>query len=81
MKKEEILELVNSCEKECSEEFSMLDSDAFYNASKVLDAFHEEKILSIFSLPTSLYPYPVVDVKSTSLTFSSWKASSTLLAL
>ena len=57
MKKEEILELVNSCEKECSEEFSMLDSDAFYNASKVLDAFHEEKVSEVDFTSTTGYGY------------------------
>ncbi len=57
MKKEEILELVNSCEKECSKEFSMLDSDAFYNASKVLDAFHEEKVSEVDFTSTTGYGY------------------------
>ena len=57
MKKEEILELVNSCEKECSEEFSKLDSDAFYNASKVLDAFHEEKVSEVDFTSTTGYGY------------------------
>ena len=57
MKKEEILELVNSCEKECSKEFSELDSDAFYNASKVLDAFHEEKVSEVDFTSTTGYGY------------------------
>lgn len=57
MKKEEILELVNLCEKECSEEFSKLDSDAFYNASKVLDAFHEEKVSEVDFTSTTGYGY------------------------
>ena len=57
MKKEEILELVNSCEKECSKEFSKLDSDAFYNASKVLDAFHEEKVSEVDFTSTTGYGY------------------------
>lgn len=57
MKKEEILELVNSCEKECSKEFSMLDEDAFYNASKVLDAFHEEKVSEVDFTSTTGYGY------------------------
>lgn len=57
MKKEEILELVNSCEKKCSKEFSMLDSDAFYNASKVLDAFHEEKVSEVDFTSTTGYGY------------------------
>lgn len=57
MKKEEILELVNLCEKECSKEFSMLDSDAFYNASKVLDAFHEEKVSEVDFTSTTGYGY------------------------
>lgn len=57
MKKEEILELVNSCEKECSKEFSKLDEDAFYNASKVLDAFHEEKVSEVDFTSTTGYGY------------------------
>lgn len=57
MKKEDILELVNSCEKECNEEFSRLDSDAFYNASKVLDAFHEEKVSEVDFTSTTGYGY------------------------
>lgn len=57
MKKEEILELVNSCEKECSKEFSTLDEDAFYNASKVLDAFHEEKVSEVDFTSTTGYGY------------------------
>lgn len=57
MKKEDILELVNSCEKECSKEFSKLDSDAFYNASKVLDAFHEEKVSEVDFTSTTGYGY------------------------
>ena len=57
MKKEEILELVNLCEKECSEEFLRLDSDAFYNASKVLDAFHEEKVSEVDFTSTTGYGY------------------------
>lgn len=57
MKKEDILELVNSCEKECNEEFLRLDSDAFYNASKVLDAFHEEKVSEVDFTSTTGYGY------------------------
>ena len=40
----EILNLVNDCEKLCSDEFKKVDDICFINTCKVLDAFHEESL-------------------------------------
>ena len=41
MDKNKIIELVNSCEKECTHIFENINKIEYNNSQKVLDAFHE----------------------------------------
>ena len=53
----DILELINSCEEECLNEFKKIDSLCFKNTSKVLDAFREEQISEADFSSTTGYGY------------------------
>lgn len=53
----DVLELINSCEERCRDEFSRIDKIAFFNANKVLEAFHEEKVSELDFSSTTGYGY------------------------
>ena len=57
MKKSEIIELVNSCEKEVSKEFERIEKICELNTFKVMDAFKNNKVSEIHFNSTTGYGY------------------------
>ena len=55
--KDEIINLVNSCEEECINEFKKIDEIAFINTTKVIDAFHKYEISENDFSSTTGYGY------------------------
>ena len=54
---EEVVELINSCEKDCFEEFKKIDELTELNSLKVLNAFHKNEITESCFNETTGYGY------------------------
>ena len=54
---EDIIKLVNDCEKDCLEEFQKIDEICFYNSKKVLDSFHKNEVVESCFNETTGYGY------------------------
>ena len=54
---EKIVELVNSCEEKCLEEFKKIDEVCDYNSLKVLSAFHNNQVTDSCFNSTTGYGY------------------------
>lgn len=52
-----VIELVNSCEKECIEEFDKIDQQTTINSLKVLNAFHKNSVTESCFNETTGYGY------------------------
>ena len=52
-----VIELVNSCEKECIEEFNKIDQQTTLNSLKVLNAFHKNSVTESCFNETTGYGY------------------------
>jgi len=52
-----VIELVNSCEKECIEEFNKIDQQTTINSLKVLNAFHKNSVTESCFNETTGYGY------------------------
>ncbi len=52
-----ILDIINTCENECLEEFKKIDEICFYNSKKVLDSFHNNEITESCFNETTGYGY------------------------
>lgn len=54
---EDVVELVNSCEKDCLEEFKKIDDTCMFNSLKVLSSFHKNRISESHFNSTTGYGY------------------------
>ncbi len=54
---DEIIQLVNECEKDCEEKFKELDKACDYNSLKVLSAFHKNQVTESCFHETTGYGY------------------------
>ena len=54
---EDVVELVNSCEKECFDEFNKIDETCMNNSLKVLSSFHQNRINESHFNSTTGYGY------------------------
>jgi len=54
---EDVLKLVNKCEKDCSEQFKEIDDACCFNSLKVLASFHRNKISEVHFNGTTGYGY------------------------
>ena len=52
-----VIELVEKCEKECSEEFRKIEERAFKNSLKVLSSFHKNRVSDVHFNSTTGYGY------------------------
>ena len=57
MKKNEIIKLINKCEKELSKEFNKVDKICELNTFKVMDAFKNNKVSEMHFISTTGYGY------------------------
>ena len=65
-----VLELVNSCEKECGEQFSEIEKIEFENQLKVLNAFNENQIQAYHFLGSSGYGHNDIGKEKISQVFA-----------
>ena len=54
---DEVTELVEKCEKECSDEFKKIDDTCTFNSLKVLTSFHKNRISESHFNSTTGYGY------------------------
>lgn len=57
MERDKIIELVNSCEKELTNEFNRIDDICLYHSEKVLNAFHEFGVTNAAFAPSTGYAF------------------------
>ena len=54
---EDIVDLVEKCEKDCYDEFKKIDENCFFNSLKVLNSFHKNKVSEVHFNETTGYGY------------------------
>ena len=54
---DDVVELINRCEKDCALQFRKIDEDFTYNSLKVLNAFHKNRISESHFNSTTGYGY------------------------